>query len=195
MFRNENKWDREIREASTAFPSVPVYIVKAVIAQESRFNETAYNPEKGKPTGPSRGLMQMTERTARALGYGGTVENLMLPAINIYYGTQLLSENFRRAGNWPGTVSAYNGGFRSALGFGTPMRRTGVRCMGRIVPIGEFCNQTHVDKVLRYAAYFAEKEGVPQAALPFSVPPLAGAGMMPLIAVLVAGAILLTMRD
>lgn len=169
MWRNEDKYDGYVERATEKFPNVPMYIVKAVIAAESEFAERAFRSEP-KINDASRGLMQVLLSTARSLGYTGNPDGLFAPGTNIFYGTKLLSQNFTRAGNWPDAVSAYNGGFRPELGFGSPMRRSGVRCMDHTVPVGDYCNQKYVDKVLKYAAYFASKEGIAVSALPFRVP-------------------------
>ena len=158
----EDKFNAEIAQARETYPDVPVHIIKAVIATESSFDPKAFNPETGSPTGPSRGLMQITMPTARGLGFTGSESNLFLPSINIFYGTKLLSENFAYTGAWDKAVSMYNGGYRPELGFGEPIRTPGVRCMGRIVPVGQFCNQKHVDRFLKHAQYFARKEGEPR---------------------------------
>jgi hypothetical protein len=164
-YPNENKFDVYIARAQSNFPDVPTWVIKAVIATESCFDPGAYNPEVGSVTGASRGLMQVTELTAKGLGFTGHVDNLRTPATNIYYGTKLLSQLFK--GNWLDAVSAYNGGYRPHLGFGAPMERRGVRCMGRIVPVGEYCNQKHVNRFMLHSKYFAAKEGV---RLPFVAP-------------------------
>lgn len=164
-YPNETKFDGYIARARSDFPNVPSWVIKAVIATESCFDPGAYNPETGSATGASRGLMQVTELTAKGLGYTGSPEGLRAPSTNIYYGTKLLSQLYK--GDWLDAVSAYNGGYRPHLGFGSRMERTGVRCMGRIVPIGEYCNQKHVTRFARHAKYFAAKEGV---RLPFPSP-------------------------
>lgn len=169
-----NRFDSIIREAIKQFPNVPMYIIKGVIQTESGFKERAYNPETSVPNDASRGLMQLLFKTAQGLGFRGTPEQLFLPSTNIYYGVKLLSDNFKRAGDWPRALSAYNGGFRPSLGFGEPINRAGVRCMGRVVPIGEFCNQSYVNKTLRNAAVFASEEGISQTALPFRNSPTSG---------------------
>lgn len=167
MPRNVNTYDTYIKRAINDFPQVPSYIVKAVIAAESSFNPKAYR-EEPKIKDASRGLMQLLAGTARAIGYYGDPEGLFSPGVNIYYGTKLLSQNYAKAGNWPDAISAYNGGFRPHLGFGSPVRQPGVRCMGRTIPVGNYCNQRYVDKVLSYAAYYAGREGIAETALPFS---------------------------
>jgi hypothetical protein len=172
-YPNENKFDRDIGLARQEFPDVPVWVIKAVIATESCFDPGAYNPELGSTTGASRGLMQVTEQTARGLGFTGDISKLKTPTVNIYYGTKLLSQLYK--GDWRNAVSAYNGGYRPHLGFGAPIERAGVRCMGRIVPVGEYCNQKHVDRFMKHAKYFAAQEG---ARLPF-VPPVGTAYCAP----------------
>jgi len=157
-YPNEHRFDAYIARARSDFPDVPSWVIKAVIATESCFDPNAYNPELGSDTGASRGLMQVTEKTARGLGFTGHPDNLRNPATNIYYGTKLLSQLYK--GDWRDAVSAYNGGYRPHLGFGKRMERRGVRCMNRIVPIGEYCNQKHVTRFERHAKYFAAKEGV-----------------------------------
>ncbi len=184
---NTTQYDTFIRRAVHDFPVVPMYMVKAVIAVESGFNPKAYREEK-KISDASRGLMQLLLQTARALGFGGTAEDLFSPGANIWYGTKLLSQNIGRTGSWPAALSAYNGGFRPHLGFGEVVKRPGVRCMGRVVPVGEFCNQSYVDKVLKRAVEYASKEGVSENALPFPIPkPRLSAGPtgpLPLLAIL-----------
>lgn len=165
----ENDYDAEIRKARSVYPDVPVSIIKAVIGAESAFNPRAFRIEphiitEGSPDG-SAGLMQLLLRTARELGYGGTIPNLYIPALNIYYGTMLLSENFSRTGSWPGALSMYNGGYRPSLGFGEPATRTVTVCLARnaqgdcvsrhTVRAGEYANQVYVNKVLGFVRYFA----------------------------------------
>lgn len=164
-YPNETKFDAYIHRARQQFPDVPSWVIKAVIATESCFDPGAYNPETGSPTGASRGLMQVTEKTAQGLGFSGSPNRLNDPATNIYYGTKLLSQLYK--GDWRDAVSAYNGGYRPHLGFGARMERKGVRCMGRVVPVGEYCNQKHVERFMKHAKYFAAKDGV---TLPFLAP-------------------------
>lgn len=162
---NEHKYDDAIAAAHRAFPQVPVSVIKAVIAQESGFREGARRGE-AHIGDASIGLMQLLMRTAKGLGYGGSVENLYVPGINVYYGTKLLSENYQRSGNWEDAISAYNGGFRPNIGFGRKATRVirGI-CLERnkagdcvkraTVAIGEYSNQDYVDRVRQHMAYFA----------------------------------------
>ncbi len=176
---HENTFDDAVLTAQRAFPSVPVSVIKGVIAAESGFRQDAIRgePQRGDA---SYGLMQLTYNTARALGYGGTRENLLIPAINIYYGTKLLADLYSKLRDWDAVFSAYNGGIRPELGFGG--RLTGSRskriCLrwSQVVPgqcekwhtvqPGEFANVAYVDKVKRHTAYFATRplgEGGQQA--------------------------------
>lgn len=182
----EDKYNAEIAQARESHPSVPLHVIKAVIATESSWDPKAFNPEVGSARGPSRGLMQLTMPTAEGIGYGGTQDNLFIPAINIFYGTKLLAENYQHTGAWDKAVSMFNGGYRPSLGFGEPVRREGVRCMGRIVPIGEFCNQRHINRFLQHAAYYARKEGEPRVTpdAPMQVLRAGGAGFWGVIAVI-----------
>lgn len=156
MWANENRYDPIIKSASVRF-GVPQLLIKAVIAAESGFKPDAYRAEP-QIEDASRGLMQVLRKTAEALGYSGDDAGLFEPYTNINLGTMLLSRERARAGDWPGAISAYNGGYRPALGFGERVTRRGVRCMGRIVPVGEFCNQEYVDRVRRYWTYFETGE-------------------------------------
>lgn len=163
MIVGDHRFDDFVRVAHAAFPVVPVPIIKAVIAQESRYDPRAI---RGEPhlADASRGLMQLLYGTAKTLGYGGGAEGLFDPGVSTYYGTKLLAENFARAGNWPAAISAYNGGFRPSLGFGSkataPVRvclardDRGVCLKWRDVKVGEFGNQEHVDRVMAFARQY-----------------------------------------
>ena len=197
-YPNENKFDAAIQSARRSFPDVPTWVIKGVIATESCFDPGAYNPETGSATGASRGLMQMTEKTASGLGFTGSPNKLNDPATNVYYGTKLLSQLYK--GDWRDAVSAYNGGYRPQLGFGARMQRSGVRCMGRIVPIGEYCNQKHVDRFMKHAKYFAAKEGatlpfVAPAGMAYCLPPTVKKAAPPLALILVVIGFLVFQRN
>jgi soluble lytic murein transglycosylase-like protein len=151
------RWSREnsydtIVNAEAAAQGVPPALIKAVIGQESAFvpNATRAEPQIGDA---STGLMQLLAKTAKALGYTGTPQGLFDPATNIHYGTKLLSENLARvSGDIPRAVSAYNGGWRASLGFGTPF------------PNGQFKNQGYVNRVLANLKYFRDLDTQPVAA-------------------------------
>ncbi len=112
-FTNENRWLGTVRrEAARA--GLPVWVVQATIAAESSFDPQAYVR-----VGNGHGLMQVTERTARRLGYRGPIGNtttrtggLFDPETSIRLGTQLLKNlrgRFPRE-PWDRIYSAYNSG-------------------------------------------------------------------------------------
>ena len=151
-------------------------LVKAIIAVESGFNPMAYRAEPARPSLPptadfpqggdaSFGLMQLLARTARGLGYIGQLDGLFNPSINIDLGVRLLSNDLRRTGSLTDSVSAYNGGIRPSLGYGSPLAS------------GKYANQSYVDSVLRNLDYFREweamKGGVGDVPAPFPVRPAA----------------------
>jgi soluble lytic murein transglycosylase-like protein len=109
-------------------------LVKGLIGQESGFDPKAIGDD-----GTSYGLMQVQEATARGVGVTG---NLLDPANNVRAGTIFLAQQIKRAGSVAAGLSAYNGGYRPALGFGAPLSD------------GRFRNQAYVDAVLRNWTYF-----------------------------------------
>lgn len=194
-FANENAYDAAIKDASSRY-GVPVGIIKGVIAQESQFNPNARREEPAIGDA-SLGLMQILLATARGLGYNADVATLMNPAVNIAYGSKFLAQLARRlGGDWAAAISAYNGGVRPELGFGVratkPVRvclardqRTGQCVTWRDVPVGEFGNQPHVDKVLGYARGYG---WVPPTAAPAPTPPASNErGAVPLLTVIPLG--------
>ena len=138
----ERSYDGDVGAAASAYAVSPA-LIKAIIAVESGFNPAAINPND---PGSAWGLMQMIPATARGLGYTGPMESLLTDTTTaIRLGTALLRENLDRAGTVQGAVSAYNGGYRPALGYGKPS------------PTGVFANQPYVDRVMREYAYFSSQ--------------------------------------
>lgn len=120
-------------------------LLLAIAAKESAFNPAAYNPEKD--NNPSRGLMQIRESTARALGYRASVAGLFDPATSIELGARLLRENIDRVrGANPflsaretedRAISAYNAGW-SAQRAGDALRTSSgefVNLVGYVKPV------------------------------------------------------------
>lgn len=104
-----DQYDGIIRTAASEH-QVPFVWIKAVIGTESSFQEDAYRAEPQINDG-SHGLMQILMRTARGLGYQGSVEGLYDPAVNINLGAKLLRELIDRfGGDFRRVYSAYNSG-------------------------------------------------------------------------------------
>lgn len=170
---NENRFDDLVHQASARY-LVPVWVIKATIAQESSFDPSKRRDEKradGSIWDSSRGLMQLLGRTAKGLGYTGPVGDdvarrggLYDPATSIMLGTDNLAQLARRfpGEDWPAIYAAYNAG--------------SIRRNAR----GEFVNskgQTnvhdHVELWEKKANYFRGLEGLP--AYPLAPrPPAAG---------------------
>jgi hypothetical protein len=86
---------------------VPFALVDAVMRVESRYDFNAFN-------GGAVGLMQIKPRTARDIGYSGTVSGLYAPETNIRYGVKYLAGAYQRAGGEIcGTVMRYQSGYYS----------------------------------------------------------------------------------
>jgi len=170
MFTRENEFDRDILRASSKY-AVPVEVIKAVIAQESGFNPTAYRAEP-KIGDASRGLMQVLERTARGLGMTGSTEQLFNPPINIDLGARLLAENIRAARPTRGAtilevaLSAYNAGFSTERP--GDAKRTAA---GAIVNY-----ESYVAPVVKYLGYFAAQIAAAHPAVKETLDSTTGAG-------------------
>lgn len=143
-------------------------LVKAIVAKESAFDPDAVNGEAHLQDA-SIGLMQVLYATAVKYRPGISPAQLREPAVNLEVGTKYLADLLRRAGgDWWRAVSAYNGGWRPELGFGTvltaPKRicldwKDGAPTTGRVLDrdcktiyeakAGEFGNQPYVLAVAR----------------------------------------------
>jgi hypothetical protein len=175
----ENTYDSAIRDAALRY-NVPFEFIKAIIAVESGFNPNAFRAEPQISDG-SHGLMQILLRTARGEGFTGTSQGLMDPSQNVMYGTAYLASCLARTGTLAGAASMYNGGYRPDIGFGAPATRPVTVCLrydpnvkgkcleSRNVPIGEYANQSYVNKVLTKLAYF-QSLAPPGDSYPFSPP-------------------------
>ena len=131
------RFDPLVLAAATRYQG-PAALIRAIIHAESKppGNPLSFNPEPGSPGGPSRGLMQIQEATARGLGFTGRLDRLFDPATNIDLGTRLLRQLWDRfVGDVPAIVAAYNAGPRVVA------RRTAAG----------FPNQRYVDDVLGLA--------------------------------------------
>lgn len=134
-----SRWAREgtydaLIVAAAADAGLDPDLVKGLIGQESGFNPRAVGDD-----GSSFGLMQVQTATAKGVGVTG---DLLDPATNLRAGCRYLAGQIHRAGSMAAGLSAYNGGYRPALGFGAPLAD------------GRFRNQTYVDKILINTEYF-----------------------------------------
>lgn len=141
------QYDGLIRGAALRY-GVPASLVKAIIAAESDFDPHARREEPALGD-RSRGLMQILEATARALGFTGNFRELLDPLVNIDLGTQLLRQNFDRGRTWPVAVSAYNAGW-------SPIRPNDAKRNAA----GDFVNAPYVAKVLRLQTVYAAQLGI-----------------------------------
>jgi soluble lytic murein transglycosylase-like protein len=159
---HEQDYDDLIIQAAEARGLDPD-LVKGLIATESGFQANAVGDD-----GNSLGLMQVQPATALQLGITGDLKD---PATNLAAGTAYLAQQIARAGNEPGGISAYNGGWRPLIGFGVPLQATGA-----------YRNQSYVDRVLANWAYFrGQHPALPSEDTP-SPPPVTGhALILPLV--------------
>jgi soluble lytic murein transglycosylase-like protein len=98
--------DALIEQAASA-NGLPVALARQVIRRESNFNVRAVYQG-------NYGLMQIRLGTARALGYQGTAEGLLDPAVNMTYGMRYLAGAYRAAhGNEARTLVLYSRGYYS----------------------------------------------------------------------------------
>lgn len=146
MWASENKYDEIIAKKASKY-NVPVALVKAVMAKESSFNPKAYKAEP-QIDDASRGLMQVLFRTAKNLGFKGASPDMLFdPGINIEFGTALLADNLKRTGGKvDAAVAAYNAGWSKVRPNDAPRK-----------PDNTYVNQSYVDDVNVYYAYFAGK--------------------------------------
>ncbi len=84
-------------------------LVASIIAQESRFNPGKRRYERGIHD-TSIGLMQITTRTARWIGFHGPVRRLYNPWVNITYGTRFLALLLQKHPYGSDAIAAYNAG-------------------------------------------------------------------------------------
>ncbi len=145
IWANENSYN-DIIDKNAVVHGVPAALIKALIAKESSFNPNAKKYE-AHLNDSSWGLMQILFRSAQTLGYTGKPEGLTDPKINIYYGTYHLANNLKIAGGKIDVaVAAYNAGWSKVRKGDAPRNAQ-----------GQFINQSYVDDVSVYHAYFSHK--------------------------------------
>jgi soluble lytic murein transglycosylase-like protein len=85
---------------------VPESLVHRIILRESRYNPKLTNRHR------YFGLMQISYATARSMGYTGTPEGLLDPAVNLTYAVPYLANAYRAAGgSETRAVALYAGGY------------------------------------------------------------------------------------
>jgi len=167
---HENDYNSLIVAAATAHGLDPD-LVKGIIGQESGFDHTAIAFD-----GLSVGLMQVTPGAAAEVGIAGDQTD---PQTSIAAGTAYLALKIAQAGSYDAGISAYNGGYRPAKGYGAPL------------PSGSFANQHYVDHVKANWAYFRSLHPVITGtgiADETSTSPISAGGIIG-IAILVVGAL------
>lgn len=84
--------------------NIPYALADAVVRIESRYNPNARNKA-------NLGLTQISHRTARGLGYGGSAAGLFHSDTNLRWGIKYLAVAYRMSGgNICGTVMRYQSG-------------------------------------------------------------------------------------
>ena len=133
-------FDFEIETIAAKFGLDPD-LIRAIIKVESNFRPgiKVTETKKGKFFGFSYGLMQILDRTARALKVKN-LNNLFDPYFNIQTGSTLLRDLFKVWGKPDNVVAAYNAG-RPLI----------------VKSTGKFVNQGYVNKVGKWYKFFRKK--------------------------------------
>jgi len=170
---NEERWDDAIQVAAGNH-GIPADLIRAIIATETQFRPNAVRQEPAIKDA-SIGLMQILYGTAKGEGYAGVVGDPRLlsglydPFTNITFGASYLARMYDRANeDVARAMSAYNGGWRPELGFGTKATKALTICIARdqttgkcirtrAVKAGEFGNQPYVNATMANYQYFRSK--------------------------------------
>lgn len=89
--------------------SLPQGLLSSLCYVESKHNVQAVNEDDGR--GPSLGICQIKEATAKMIGFKGSKKELMVPDFNIKYAGLYLSKQLKRYnGDVKKAVAAYNAG-------------------------------------------------------------------------------------
>jgi soluble lytic murein transglycosylase-like protein len=155
--------------AAAARYSVAVELLYALAAHESDGRATAVGPTD------DYGLMQITGSTYRAY-YGPNVnvnDLLTNPSLNVDIGAHLISDNIKRTnGDVLWAISAYNRGWGNYGGQAVTNGR---------LSNGVFPNQSYVDDVVRWVAYFRTQAGKPTAVTAENLTEAGVGGVIPII--------------
>jgi hypothetical protein len=158
MWPAERRYDDAIFGAARRH-GVPIAALLATAGIESSFEPHALNPDD---PGGAWGMFQMIPATARGLGFQGAMLQLQEDVgLAADLAAKLWKENLARSrGDVLGAASAYNGGWRPAMGFGQMVD-------------GKFRNQEYVNRFYRAYTYFIDQVKGGDAALASSFrPPL-----------------------
>lgn len=112
-------------------------LVAGIIEQESGFDPTKRRVED-RINDVSIGLMQITTRTARWMGFQGPLDRLYIPSVNVNYGVRYLAWLLQKHPYGADAVAAYNAG--------TPRWRHG----GYVNSLGSYCVERYVVGVLHW---------------------------------------------
>lgn len=176
-----NNWLPDIQRVAQS-AGFPPALLAAVVDLESGGDPAAYRAEPHIDDA-SIGLCQLLMKTARTLGYSGAagtpdaLSGLFNPETNLMYGAKFLRDLWAKySGDVARVASAYNGGDRPALGFGTRVTTNDVNvclerdettgdCTRYFHPqVGEFGNQPYVNTFLaKYSSWQLEFELAPPA--------------------------------
>lgn len=150
-----------ITRISCAYHVNPI-LVAAIIHRESHFNPHKVR-EEDRIGDVSRGLMQVTMRTARWMGFRGKPEALFTPWINIRYGVRYLAYLLKKYPRVSDAVAAYNDG-RPHLRNGRYVSSRGSLCVDHYVKAVLAHSRTlflaSTAKHLRGAARLSEGDGL-----------------------------------
>ncbi len=153
LFKNEDTYNHAFLSASHA-TGVPVPVLKGLAGMESAFNPKAFRAEP-QINDASRGLLQILNRTAQAVGFRGKPDDLFDPTINANYGARFLRDLILKYKNLPDAVASYNMGHPRPASKTTP---TIIKIYGEPKPSWVYANQPYVDRVLAYIAYYQAQD-------------------------------------
>ena len=137
-----------IESACLRYNAIDCALVHAIVAQESGYNEKAYNNEKS----GSYGLMMVQCTTARLMGLKYGCDQLFHPLINLRFGIKYLNHQIvRYDGSIKEAIAAYNAGSAIVCEFHNP---------GKCFP-NEFVNEEYVWRVSRRYGWLKLKEEYP----------------------------------
>ncbi len=151
-----------ITRISCAYHVNPV-LVAAIIHRESDFDPRKMRSED-RIGDVSRGLMQVTLRTAQWMGFQGKPEALFTPWINIRYGVRFLAYLLKKYPNVSDALAAYNDG-RPHIRNGRYVSSRGSLCVDHYVKAvlahSRTLLQASTAEQFRRMARFSEGDGLP----------------------------------